>query len=209
MDKDRVRNLIITGMGSTNGGSVYLAKIDGNGTVTGDLECAVFTVNGRAHMHGSVKANSAEINGTITIEGDLIAESIKLTGRAIVKGKCEAEKFKVNGRFEMDALNAGNIQVTLHGGSSVVAEIGGEWIEIRKPRGIAVTKLLNALSIPPFDKLKAQTIEGDDIYLEYTMAEVVRGSNVSIGPGCEIELVEYKTKLDLHKDSKVSRSTQI
>jgi cytoskeletal protein CcmA (bactofilin family) len=208
MDKDHVRNLIIAGIGATNGGSVYLAKIDGTGTVTGDIECAVFTINGRAEMHGSVKANSAEINGTINVEGDLIAESIKLTGMAAIKGKCEAEKLYANGRLDIDTLNAGNIQITLHGSSSI-AEIGGEHIEIRKQRGIALTKLLNALSIPPFDKLTARIIEGDDIYLEYTVAAVVRGTNVSIGPGCEIELVEYKKKLELHKSSKILRSVQI
>jgi cytoskeletal protein CcmA (bactofilin family) len=208
MDKDHVRNLIIAGIGSTNGGNVYLAKIDGYGTVTGDIECAIFTVNGRADIHGSVKANSAEINGTINVEGNLIAESIKLAGKAAIKGKCEAEKFNANGRLDIGTLNAEKIQITLHGSSSI-AEIGGEHIEIRKQRGIAFTKLLNALSIPPFDKLTVQTIEGDEIYLEHTVAAVVRGTNVTIGPGCEIDLVEYKTKLDLHKSSKILKSVQI
>lgn len=37
-----------------------------------------------------------------------------------------------------------------------------------------------------------ETIEGDDIHLELTRARVVRGNNVSIGSGCDIDLVEYK-----------------
>ena len=35
-------------------------------------------------------------------------------------------------------------------------------------------------------------IEGDEIYLEYTKAKIIRGNNVELGPGCEIELIEYK-----------------
>ena len=41
--------------------------------------------------------------------------------------------------------------------------------------------------------LKAETIEGDDVYLEHTTAQVVRGNTVTIGEGCEIDLVEYRT----------------
>jgi cytoskeletal protein CcmA (bactofilin family) len=124
MDKTRVRNLIITGMGTTNGGNVHLAKIEGTGTVAGDIDCSVFTVNGKADIHGSIKARSAEINGRINMDGDLIAENIQLIGMAAVKGKCEAEKLNANGRLDIDTLNAGDIQITLHGSSSIT-EIGG------------------------------------------------------------------------------------
>jgi cytoskeletal protein CcmA (bactofilin family) len=208
MNKTRMHNLIITGMGTTNGGNVQLARIDGNGTVAGDLDCSDFTLNGKADIHGSIKASNAEINGRITIDGDLIAENIQLIGRATVKGKCEAEKLNANGRLDIDILNAGDIQITLQGSSSIT-EIGGEHIEIRKHPGIDLTKLLKALSIPLSHNLTAQTIEGDYVYVEYTMAEVVRGTNVIIGPGCEIKLVEYKIKLDQDKSSKVMRIVQI
>ncbi len=41
-------------------------------------------------------------------------------------------------------------------------------------------------------ELTVDVIEGDDVYLENTMAKIVRGNNVTIGSGCKIELVEYK-----------------
>jgi hypothetical protein len=93
--------------------------------------------------------------------------------------------------------------------AAALLKLVGGHIEIRKQPGIAFTKMLKALSIPPFDKLTAQIIEGDYVYVEYTMAEIVRGTNVIIGPGCEIALVEYKTKLDRDKSSKVMRIVQI
>jgi cytoskeletal protein CcmA (bactofilin family) len=131
-----------------------------------------------------------------------------LIGLAVVKGKCETEKLNVNGRLDVDILNAGDIKFTMHGSSSIT-EIGGEHIEIRKESGINLAKWLKALTIPLLHNLTAQTIEGDYVYVEYTKAKVVSGTNVIIGPDCEIELVEYKTKLDLDKSSKVMRIVQI
>jgi cytoskeletal protein CcmA (bactofilin family) len=207
MAETRVRNLIIAGNGSINGGDVHLAKIEGTGTVTGDINCSIFTVNGKADIYGSVRAKSAQINGSVTMEGDLIADTIQLNGMAKVIGKCEAEKLKATGRLNIDTLNAGKINITLHG-SSHITEIGGEHIDIRKQSGIVLTTILKAFSVLPFDKLTAQIIEGDSIYVEYTIAEVVRGTNVVIGPGCEINLVEYKTKLEQDKSSNIKRIVQ-
>jgi cytoskeletal protein CcmA (bactofilin family) len=225
MDKGSKRNLIISGIGSSNGGTVHLAKIDGIGRVEGDINCSNFILNGRADIHGSIKALSAEINGTATVEGtlhsdrlriqgkvivdgDFIAENIQLNGSASIKGNCETEKFNANGRLQMGVLNAGHIQITLHGNSNI-AEIGGEHIQIRKQPGIDFAKWLKVLPIPIGNKLTAQTIEGDYVHIEYTTAAVVRGTNVTIGPGCDIGLVEYKTKFNQEKGSKVKKLEQI
>ena len=40
--------------------------------------------------------------------------------------------------------------------------------------------------------LTTDVIEGDDIYLEYTKAKIVRGKDIELGQGCEIGLIEYK-----------------
>ncbi|MDB5055459.1 MAG: hypothetical protein JWM44_3509 [Bacilli bacterium] len=225
MDKENRRNLTISGIGSSNGGTVRVAKIEGIGRVDGDIICSDFILNGKADIHGSIKASTAEINGTVVVEGnlhsdrlringkvivdsDLIGENMQLNGMASVKGKCEMEKFNAIGRLQVGVLNAGNIQITLHGNSNI-AEIGGEHIQIRKAPGIDFAKWLKVLPIPLGNKLTAQTIEGDYVYVEYTTAAVVRGINVTIGPGCEIGLVEYKTKFDQDKGSKVKSLEQL
>ena len=43
---------------------------------------------------------------------------------------------------------------------------------------------------------QAGDIEGDDVDLEYTQADVVRGRRVRIGEGCSIGRVEYSESLD-------------
>jgi cytoskeletal protein CcmA (bactofilin family) len=225
MEQENKRNLLISGVGSSNGGTVRLAKIDGIGKVDGDINCSDFIVNGKAEVYGSINAVSAEIHGTavvegslhagririhgkISVDGDLVGDTIQLNGMSSVKGNCETEQFDAIGRFQMDMLNAGNIQITLHGNSRI-DEIGGEHIKIRKQPGIDFAKWLKVLPIPLGNRLTAQTIEGDHVYVEYTTAEVVRGTNITIGPGCEIGLVEYKTKFDQDKGSVVKRLEQI
>jgi cytoskeletal protein CcmA (bactofilin family) len=225
MDNGSKRNLIINGIGSSNGGTVRLAKIEGIGRVDGDIICTDFVLKGKADIHGSIKASTVEINGTAAIEGnlhaerlrihgkvavdgDFIADNIQLNGIASVKGNCETEIFDAVGRFQMSLLNAGRIQIILHGNSNI-AEIGGEHIQIRKQPGIDFAKWLKVLPLSLGNKLTAQTIEGDYIYVEHTSAAIVRGVEVTIGPGCEIGVVEYKTKFNQDKGSKVIKLEQL
>ena len=46
-------------------------------------------------------------------------------------------------------------------------------------------------------------IEGDDIHLENTIADTVRGKRIAIGPGCRIGTVEYTETLSVHDDAEV------
>ena len=57
--------------------------------------------------------------------------------------------------------------------------------------------------------LSTNSIEGDDIYLEYTKAKAVRGNNIILGPGCEIELVEYKDNFKQDDTSEVETQRKI
>ena len=51
--------------------------------------------------------------------------------------------------------------------------------------------------------LTTNLIEGDKITLENTKCKIVRGHDIVIGPGCEIDKVEYTGKLTIDKDSTV------
>ena len=113
-----------------------------------------------------------------------------------VNSNCEAENFNLKGVFNIEeTLNADDITVKLYGPSET-KEIGGSKIHVQKGGDNKLMELLTAILSPlNFYKahLKAETIEGDDVYLEHTTAQVVRGNTVTIGEGCEIDLVEYRT----------------
>ncbi|KRE75845.1 polymer-forming cytoskeletal protein [Paenibacillus sp. Soil750] len=219
------RKLMISGIGSSNGGSFRTVKIDGMGRLEGDVICSDFTLNGRAEVNGSITSETAELHGTLTIQGSLKArrtrihgkvkiegnyagESLEINGSSIITGNCEAEKFNANGKLQVGTLNADTVLVTLHGHSKI-SEIGGERIQIRKQRGIGLASWLKILPLGIGNHLTVQTVEGDHIYLEYTTADVVRGADITIGPGCEIGLIEYTAKLEQDKQSKVKRSEKV
>jgi hypothetical protein len=58
-------------------------------------------------------------------------------------------------------------------------------------------------------RLETNLIEGDDIYLEYTEAAVVRGKKVTLGPGCEIGTLEYSESYQAHRDASVGKTNKI
>ena len=58
-------------------------------------------------------------------------------------------------------------------------------------------------------ELVADIIEGDDIYLENTHAKVVRGNNITLGPGCEIAFVEYKNDFKQDKEATVGDCSNV
>jgi cytoskeletal protein CcmA (bactofilin family) len=112
----------------------------------------------------------------------------------------EAEVFLAKGSFTIGGLlNAGQIDIILYGGCRA-KEIGGEKITVKKP-GIAhkLKRLIFSYIFRVNVDLQADVIEGDEIYLEHTYAKIVRGNNVTIGPGCDIEVVEYKNNFHEQK----------
>jgi cytoskeletal protein CcmA (bactofilin family) len=225
MPANTTRNLMITGIGSSNGGDFRAVKIDGIGRLEGDVTCSDFNLNGRAEVNGSITTETAEMKGTLSvqgnmkakrssihgkvkIEGDFAGESLEINGYTTITGDCETEKFHANGRLLVGTLNADTIVVTLHGPSKI-QEIGGERIQIRKQRGLDLARWLKILPLAVGNHLTAHTIEGDHIYLEHTTAEVVRGVNITIGAGCEIGLIEYTGKFEQDKRSKVKHSEKL
>ncbi|MGO4369838.1 hypothetical protein [Paenibacillus sp. 2TAB19] len=219
MEAIRKPDLKIVGIGSTQGGEVGMAKIEGIGRVKGSIRCTDFVLDGIAtisgslesvkarlygtsHIEGNMLAKQLELNGKVTIDGDLIGDFMEINGMLTVKGKCEMETFRGSGRLHVGLLNAGTVELKIHGNCSI-GEIGGERISIRKGSSKGLLKWLKTLPVPFSDKLSVHTIEGDDIHVEYTKAKVVRGNNVTIGAGCEIELVEYKEKFVQDKSAHV------
>jgi len=195
--EERIGDLKINGQSSSAGGNYNAVIINGEGKIAGDLDCIKLKVNGRCEINGNVKAESVEVYGTNSIKGNLEAERAKIHGTADVDGNlsvnkaeihgsidvdgyCNAEIFNIEGTFDIkELLNAGVLKLSLYGPS--------------KAREI----------------LTADIIEGDDIYLENTSAKVVRGDNIKLGPGCEIELVEYKDSFKQDEKAEIGTHKKI
>ncbi|MFD3448746.1 hypothetical protein ACFDTO_29635 [Microbacteriaceae bacterium 4G12] len=212
-------NLVVNGSGNPSGGVYNKVKIRGEGTISDHIDCTSFKTHGSSSVEGNVKTNifdvfgeaevrgalhaeSSSVYGNLEVYGDaavkkakvrgmmhahqkLTSEAVDVKGSLLVQGNVEVEQFVSDGSFEINGmLNVGTIQVGIRYDNSTADEIGGEKITARRK-----------FSFLPFTKkesfLVARIIEGDEIDLEYTKAQLVRGNKVRIGPGCEIELVEY------------------
>jgi cytoskeletal protein CcmA (bactofilin family) len=228
-------NLIINGSGSYPGGNYEKVVVRGEGTIVSDIDCSVFKifgtsealfnvkvgsmkVMGEAEVKGNLDADELHVMGTMSVDGkapikhlkmrgmldvgeSLTGESADIKGSISAVGNVEFEAFTLHGSFEIKGLlSADIIRMALRHGCSTAEEIGGGKIIVKRK------------SFLPFLKdegsLFAKVIEGDDIYLENTEAEIVRGKKVEIGPGCTIGLVEYSADYIQDKDSVVKTKTK-
>lgn len=234
------QNLIINGSGISSGGTFNNVKINGEGTVSGDLHCNLIKIHGSAdftgnittqstaifgqtNMTGKINSDSIKIFGQTEIRGDLTTKLLKLRGTAEIHGKliggeihsfgeftakngCDADDFQANGTLNINGtLNAEKVKIQLYYSDSQIQEIGGENIRISKG---SLFNVFNWFK-PNTAELIAEVIEGDVIYLENTKAKVVRGNNVVIGPGCEIDLIEYKNRYQKSEKSTVTENKRI
>jgi cytoskeletal protein CcmA (bactofilin family) len=223
------RNISINGNGSLNGdiecadikvnglgdiaGSIVTKTGNTNGkmTVDGSLAADVFGINGLVEVGRDMNVKAIRTLGQLAVEGKITSENLENRGMLKVNGDCAAETFYSEGVFNIKGLlNSGTVDITLHS-TCYAKEIGGDRINIRKGAAYEFKKFIKSL-FPSFEMnfgLSTDSIEGDDIYIEYTIAKVVRGTNVNIGPGCEIGLVEYKNQYTLAGDSKVESAVKV
>jgi cytoskeletal protein CcmA (bactofilin family) len=186
--------------------SASLFEIFGQGYIGEDIVTEKMKIFGEADIHGNVTVKQFKLSGSTDIHGKLVGGDICMYGETTVAGDCEADFFRLKGVVNIGGmLNAEKVEIYLHFGDSRISEIGGESIQVRRGKVFSVFKLLNLFQSHSAELL-AENIEGDDIYLEYTRAKVVRGNRVTIGPGCDIELVEYKNEFRQSEKSKVAES---
>ncbi|HZG75360.1 MAG TPA: hypothetical protein VEZ72_05835 [Paenibacillus sp.] len=211
-------NVKITGTGTASGGDFGSVVITGEAIVQGDLRCERFALRGTCTVEGGLSGKRLRLLGEAAIEGDLTADDLRLTGRIdargalrcrtlVARGQCaaeggvEAERLQARGALSVAGLlNAGHAEIRLHGPSRV-RDIGGGTIEVRRGG-------LSWFAGGGASELVAQTIEGDDVYLEHTRADVVRGKRIELGPGCRVGRVEYAEAFARHKSAEVREVRQ-
>ncbi len=212
MEHKGLPDLSVNGVSDAVGGKYGNVRIDGVIKVVGDIEAQSFKLNGVVRTTGSVKSESFEcdgtlkvagslsagsmlMNGLVNVEGALSGERLLLNGLLTIKGDCEFEHVEGEGGFDVDGLlNAGSINLKLQGRGKA-REIGVESLHIRQGTKSLWSKVWKWL-FPKFSpELRAGVIEGDDIDVEYTKADVIRGNRVVIGKGSVIGRVEYKSEL--------------
>ncbi|MBU1049534.1 cell shape determination protein CcmA [Candidatus Bipolaricaulota bacterium] len=207
-------NLTMSGAGRVSGHcEVVLLTVSGTGTFDKDVIADEMKVSGVAKVNGQVKVKELKCSGTFKAAESISSEYVKVSGMLHVSGDVEAEIFRASGGFDVGGLLSAD-RIEIHpGGRCRAQEIGGAKIDIRRygsrERAGLLDSLLRALSSSWGGDVEAALIEGDEIYLENTRADVVRGKQIQIGPDCKIGLIEYSESLKIHDDSEVQKQNKI
>jgi cytoskeletal protein CcmA (bactofilin family) len=192
-------------------GDVITAGFNGSGlgTVEGRMEVGIIEGSGSFKVNGPVKASCLRSSGSCQIGGQLKAGQVFSSGSLSVGADVEAEEFDAGGSFKIDGLlNANRINIRI-GRFCYAREIGGEDIYASTHKvywhGIFKSWFTGFWNDRTWgtNKLHAELIEGTNVSLEHTHAKIVRGNRVKIGPGCQIELVEYTDSLEIDPESSV------
>jgi cytoskeletal protein CcmA (bactofilin family) len=196
--------------GKTEAGQIF---VSGSGVFDGPVTADEMSVSGAARIEGEAKVKEMKCSGTFRVSGNLLAEYVKVSGHIRVGGNLEADIFKASGGFDVEGLlSADKIEVHL-GGKCEAREIGGESIHVERgnfrEKGILLDGLVRMLWRSAAAELTASSIEGDEIELEDTTADVVRGKRVVIGPRCHVKSVEYTETLEVHDDAEVEKQTKV
>ncbi len=206
-------NLTMSGAGRVSGHcEVVQLTVSGTGTFEHAVIADEMKVSGVAKVNGPVKVKELKCSGTFKTSDSISSEYVKVSGTLHVGGDVEAEIFRASGGFDVRGLLSAD-RIEIHpGGRCRAQEIGGAKIDIRRygsrDRAGLLDSLLRALSSTWGGDVEANLIEGDEIYLENTRADVVRGKQIQIGPHCKIGLVEYSESLVVHDDSEVEKQTK-
>jgi len=183
-------------------------KVVGEAEIKGNADIKEASVMGTLEIGGQARIEKLKIKGSLEVGNSLHGEIAHIRGSLSVTGNVEFETFDSSGGFDIKGLlSADAIKVVLNYGENTVEEIGGGKIMIKRGAW-----LIPFTSIPLSKKagfLTAKVIEGDEIYLENTEAEVVRGNKVQLGPGCQVGLVEYSTDFIQDRDAAVKASNKI
>ncbi|MEK3670552.1 MULTISPECIES: hypothetical protein [unclassified Paenibacillus] len=215
-------DLKILGTSSSVGGHFKDVKVTGECKFTGDVDCLKFSQTGEIKVDGNLRLQHMKITGEcevkgridgaslrgqgqLTAGGGLRIEEIKLTGGIMVTGDCEAEELQLTGIIEVSGLlNAGKLELGLFGPCRADA-VGGSSISIKRSRTGALLRPGQGKKM----SFQARLIEGDQIELQSTQAQTVRGGRVIIGTGCEIDTVEYRDTLEIHKSATVRNPVKL
>jgi cytoskeletal protein CcmA (bactofilin family) len=181
--------------------------VTGTISVAGGIQAESMKATGTVIAGGNVSVKKLRCSGSIESRGNLLSEEIALNGHLTTQGDCEVEVFKGRGIFTIGGmLNVGELDIKLYH-NCLAKEIGAERINIR--RAGLLNHLILFFKPSASATLSASIIEGDEIYLEHTKAQIVRGKHVTIGPGCEIELVEYKEHYAQVKSTTVKENRKV
>lgn len=235
MTDQALRSIKVSGRAVVAGGQYDEVRGSGSIRFDGALGAQRVHASGSVSGHGSLETDLLETSGSLVVDGDLRVGDMKSSGSVDVSGDIEVRglgktsgALRIGGRLTgKNAAGSGGLRIgsevaldqlswsgAVHcpglvsadavdlqmAGESQIGELAGSSITVRPGVGWRFGR-------PP--RLLVGEVSGDDIRLENTVAQVVRGDRVTIGPRCQIERLEYREQLEVSPEATVGDTVRI
>lgn len=197
-----MQDFTLEGVGSINGGEFNTIRIEGVGNCSNNIKASSLHIEGVFNCSGEVEADSLYCEGVANFKANIRAKKIYVEGVFSEKNgmKIEAEEItcegviKTGGEISTDVLDAE--------GCVEADEIVGDRIRILSHwHRNGFINLLNRI------KSKVRLIEATTIELSGVKATTVNGSDITIGPNCQIDNIDCSGVLSIDKSSIVRNIT--
>ncbi len=199
-----------------------ILEVSGEATAEGPLAADALNTSGSFSAHDNVTANKIDASGSFSAQKNVVSKTAAFSGSADIGGnfKCpdvtSSGSLSVEGRAQLGDLNLeGSLQVkgpatakkaVLYlSGQSALADLSCDTLTVKETTS---TKWVKWFMGSPTNLLTADTLEAQNIELEDTHANTVRGDNVKIGKGCQIDEVHYSGTYEVDKDAKVGNAVK-
>lgn len=202
-------------------GDVKANKIQCNGSskIIGNVDSLELILNGVSNIKGNCKCGNIEIHGESNIEGTIRSKDFILNGTLVGPEKMKIDKFILkNGSLKAEwYLQSEDISGK---GGIIAKELrGGEInLELTKKSAIDIVTGKNisikAGSTGLFGKLVAgktteiKEIQCETLYLENVKSNIIKGNNIVLGKGCNIQKIEYTGTLKNENGSTVGEEVK-
>lgn len=95
-------DLVISGIGTLNGGTYNSVTISGMGKVDGDVEAGRINISGNGTIKGDTHAGEITISGNGTLAGNVEAKALHTSGNAKCTGQLKADTVDCSGRLRVN-----------------------------------------------------------------------------------------------------------
>lgn len=181
----------------------------GSTRLEGSVEVVEGSCSGSFHVDGGIRVlGQLTLSGSSQISGGMAGENVRGSGALRVGEEVALEAIRWSGSVRCPGLiSADYIDLTIQGRSEV-GELAGAKIRVVRGNGLNVLRWLS-MGGSTSSGLTVTEVSGDEVILEVTEAQVVRGDRVVIGPGCRIERLEYRQSIEVHPSSVVGETVQL
>jgi len=207
-------------------GKIKAEKIKSAGDLTANEEVEVeeMSIFGDGLLKKLLKGTKVSTFGDLESLSTVEVKELNIYGG--VKGKIfNTEKFIVNGDIEAaDEINSDFLEINgtvkVEGsmnigsgnfnlmGNSKVNEIFCQDLRVNSGNSNYTGLLSGLISRNNYGKLVVKLIEGDEIFLENTICDIVSGKNIQIGRGSKVKRVEYQNTLKIFENGEVSEKEE-